>query len=424
MEFEMEVNNMRTIIKKLVAVVTSIAIVLSFSTFPVNANSNVDENEGIGYSSMTTEALVEFMLAEDYGISLFITDDHSSTYSFLLNTYPVFEELESRSDATSVLMASYTELTEQGASFVDIALISLLLSQPIYRPNTRATILDYWISYFTEEEHTYLNPPQSFYYLLHDITVITYTQSNATHTLNNSDVVLYTPDHFLTTAEKNELDYSLLRAYEHLDQVASANTWYNCHSYAWYQRTTNAQGFMPFVDYYMLDPHYETVSKSSAQVGDIVVYRDADGKYTHSAVIVDINTGSSMVPIITCESKMGICGVFRHDISYVPELYYAGYSTPQYVIKRFTTSHDYEYTQYNAASHARTCEHCGTEYLSHNKTVTTKTGLNHTLKCYDCGWTRTEAHIYLSGSTKCKTCGYNNSGHSTASIELPPTTKE
>lgn len=88
--------------------------------------------------------------------------------------------------------------------------------------------------------------------------------------------------------------------------IASASTAYNCHSYAWYQRSYSNPYWMGDPSAYMTDGSYTAVSDSIRQ-NDKIYYNGE-----HSGIVYTANNTTLTNSII--ESKWGELGVVRHKV--------------------------------------------------------------------------------------------------------------
>jgi hypothetical protein len=94
-----------------------------------------------------------------------------------------------------------------------------------------------------------------------------------------------------------------------------SNRWFNCHSYTF---TNGVAGWIgdQQVEEILYDQQYIQVSRQGAQVGDIVIYRNAEGLIKHSGVILK-RKGRE----ITVTSKWGDHALMEHNIDDVLSRY-------------------------------------------------------------------------------------------------------
>lgn len=154
----------------------------------------------------------------------------------------------------------------------------------------------------------------------------TYTVWKTVYTPKGTAVKCY------VTTEGDSKSYHLsedqrLMSLYNITLVSSVTCLYNCHSYAWYNRSTSNTYRMDDPSAYMTDGSYRQVYSGSAgplymgsgiQKGDIVYY----GRGSHSAVITASPTASSAaIGNAPCISKWGPAGVFQHPFGEVPASY-------------------------------------------------------------------------------------------------------
>ena len=159
-----------------------------------------------------------------------------------------------------------------------------------------------------------------------------------------------------------------LAEYPKLTSVRLGSTYYNCHSYAWYDDSASNPYWISNITAYANDVHHSNRTFDTATVGNIVVYKDSNGEYTHSAVITEITTTWPGTRKIICRSKWGQNSVYEHEIDYVHTSYYKGLSEPDYIIIDPASDHEYgAVVSYNSSGHTQQCMHCSeTKTFSHH----------------------------------------------------------
>ena len=199
---------------------------------------------------------------------------------------------------------------------------------------------------------------------------------------------------------------------------------YNCHSYAWYSRTTSNPYWIE--DYeedldisqqirlFIHDPHTISVSEKNLQAGDIVVYfsnkEGREGTILHSAVVTSVDSNG----VIRCTSKWGKLGLYSHEIYEVPPTYSddeesgTGFICTYY---RYTQGlHDYvESSTYvvshNGETHTIECRDCdATTAQVHKYKYINVNQSNHRCLCTVCNYSKMQAHEAHPVTGKCKYC--------------------
>lgn len=123
------------------------------------------------------------------------------------------------------------------------------------------------------------------------------------------------------------LDNEIARTYGVI-VISNGSCKYNCHSYAWYNQSTNNIYWINNPSAYMSDGSYTRVlsgSLSSASynvvLGDKIFYGTTGSlQSAHTAIIVDSSVGAP-IGTRTVRSKWGSNGVFQHSVTNVPSAY-------------------------------------------------------------------------------------------------------
>lgn len=146
------------------------------------------------------------------------------------------------------------------------------------------------------------------------------------YTPNGSAVeyVSYSCSHFNSNYH-NVLDQNQVETYN-VTLIASGDCRYNCHSYAWYNTSTNNTKWIRNPSLYMSDGSYYNLLNGLASFsfgvdsGAKVCYGPTTGAL-HSAVLTD---EAANIPLAarTVSSKWGSCGIFSHAVSNVPDIYW------------------------------------------------------------------------------------------------------
>ncbi len=338
---------------------------------------------------LPTEELIDEILTYPYLVELFCSNTPDvSAYDSLVRNYNGLAELQTREDAASVMILKLKEAIIEPNCLSDLYLM-ILLSEPIYQSRLTAserTILNQTIDSRDDTKTAILKSTQD------DInnSANTYSSREIAFTVNGFSYV-HSNRYAMTTGGSAVSLYSALSDYSESEKTAIANNTasllgievlgcatskYNCHSYAWYQKSTLNSYWVATISDFQADAHCTQIA--NARVGAIVVYLDQNYQPLHSAVISSIN-GS----IIMCKSKWGADGLFEHAINNVPAAYSYNGSSIRYRI--------YDYDK------------------NHSCTVTVDDESTHTRVCYICGWSATETHVINNITGRCVTCGYSGS---------------
>lgn len=222
-------------------------------------------------------------------------------------------------------------------------------------------------------------------------------------TIDGYTIELITASRPLTSTDISLLNSQCVESNPNAVLRYSPNSYYNCHSYAWYQTSNSNPYWIIDVDTYVKGVHKKVHTDTTSEVGDIVVYHNSSGEKTHSAIIVSISSSG----VITCESKWGMCGVYRHAINDVPELYYEGYTEPKYKIYKTYKSHYYSLKDVSSTAHTQICNFCSYTITSaHTYLTSSYNSSTHTRVCKVCDHTITESHTPNSAGTLCTGCSF------------------
>lgn len=196
---------------------------------------------------------------------------------------------------------------------------------------------------------------------------------------------------------------------EYSDFSGAPSTCYNCHSYAWYNRSEDNNIWIDYPDVFIKeDKHCKQISRNELEKGDIVVCVDGNGYYSHSAVVENVDSDGT----IECVSKCGNKGLFLHTLEYLDAMYlnirkeYYRYTPGEHLI-RYTTLSSY---QHYVDCEASDCNY----YVFHDTTIISVNANQHRLQCDDCDYFVYEDHdLYMYQDNvedgcivKCRGCAY------------------
>lgn len=228
-------------------------------------------------SVLTTEALVESVVDYPLIVYMFAYDTTQMGYEKVISYFNGLQELATRTDALEKLQ-EYIYRQNSNILKRDIA-------ETILENLTESNNQDLFSVFaLMAETHYDYTPNGSRIALIYNMTY-------ADHGTTQADV------------SSENATYSLL----HSSAVAygNINPAYNCHSYAWYNASTNNKYWLngTYVTSYITDGSYRQVP--SPAVGDVVLYENGD----HSGIY----KGSGYVM-----SKWGKCGLYYHPLTDCP----------------------------------------------------------------------------------------------------------
>lgn len=200
-------------------------------------------------------------------------------------------------------------------------------------------------------------------------------------------------------------------------RLAPATAKYNCHSYAWYQRSSNNPYCMRNPSAYYTDGSY--VETANPKVGDIICYFSANEFNLHSGVITNILSGSpnnvcGNSNLFEVTSKWGANALYRHKGDECPYTSYGGGQATH--VKFYTHIHDYDghycYCGQYRAQHEYSNHLCSCgAYTSKHDKYTWVNLTKHRVTC-GCGANYEESHVDQSSGpiinanySKCSLCG-------------------
>ena len=312
-------------------------------------------------------------------------------YAIAQALVPGIRELETRPDAASVLLRKLRDRIKPGELVEALCLKNLLSVEPYSSMLTQAETAQYAQMVQTISETFYVSvddaasdadvydadePIEPNY--VQDVPTtfnangFTYDRSSTnTRTTNGTIVPLYTARDDYTYAEKQDVTAYFVQKYG-VGVLGPATSKYNCHSYAWYQKSVQNPSWILHVDRYCEDTHARRTEVPSA--GDIVVYYGSDGYPVHSAVVKSVSSSG-----IVCESKWGAAGLYEHLYTNVPpdyRLYTGGPVSCEFYT--YLRAHNYVATVIDTAYHRLTCKFCDLD-VTEAHTADPRTG-----KCITC----------------------------------------
>lgn len=368
-----------------------------------------------------TQTLVDILLANKYSYELIAMNSMQNIYRTLYLTYNIFPELETRTDSASIL---FNELIKLSNSTLDPTSANGVENRLNYVMLLSVLESDIYVQRLTIAEQTTLDelrnidgthqPFRNGQYgdYFYDAKLgIGYTATTTTLTRDGTEVPLYSASRELTQTQITEFNEYYSEHKPNATYYSAPSSTYNCHAYAWYSNTSSY--WLADVELYLQDAHISEIFYDGyAEAGDIVVYYNADGTITHSAIITNNNNGE-----LTCISKWGAAGTYIHNVNIIPDSYYAGLSAPDYDIF-YLLNHNYSVYWYDTTtSHCYKCKYCDSKTInSHSFSISANSdGKTHSTKCAVCGYTITANHSYTvtanpGGSThtkRCGSCGYS-----------------
>lgn len=212
-----------------------------------------------------------------------------------------------------------------------------------------------------------------------------------------SDVLTTNED--FTAENKKAGDEKVSAAHPNATRLSSASPKYNCHSYAWQDSSTNNVYWIDSPAAYISDPH---TAKSHTPFANAIAVYTVGNQTVHSAVVTGVNGNT-----ITCVSKWGPSGLYRHELGYLPDEYLEnGKPNVTYYRINYVHSGNGSVGNTSRAGHTVGCSVCGQSFVEPHVYRVTATTLNtHTRICNICSYVVTEEHQLNSMRTRCLVCG-------------------
>lgn len=277
-------------------------------------------------------------------VSLYAFNSISKGFEVLAEQFNGMAELIQRDDGAEKLLNAYTQsqtsifsrrISSEQIGFSDITQLEVLLAQPEFfkqLSEDQINVLSEHALYRYEEQQ---QEPQSLEGMP-AMFVQAYCENNSvspylivgpgTHaggsiantgiitTPNGTRIEVYRLQEMLES-DKTNLNNWVAGVYPSAVRVASASYLYNCHAYAFYNRTTTGTWWLDNPAPYWQDNSY--VRTFSPQPNDVINYPRND----HSGVIVGLNPSGSPYSMLTVTSKWGYLGLYRTKAADTPYWY-------------------------------------------------------------------------------------------------------
>ena len=107
-----------------------------------------------------------------------------------------------------------------------------------------------------------------------------------------------------TRAERQQERALVASLHPNVVEIRAPSRKYNCHGYAF----ARAHGLFEFPDLFIVDD-FSQVPTEEARIGDVLVYEDEEGEFTHSGFVKEVIDGE----ITKLRSKWGKVAAYVHD---------------------------------------------------------------------------------------------------------------
>lgn len=295
---------------------------ISSYEYPLSVNSN-------DWSSYSVIEKVELLKIPTSVLKL-LTDEALvkaiSNYPFLVDIYLYGNSVEDGITASRVYFSALNELLSRKTASKALQVYGI----PIAEANLNSTSPDSSHSSFVANALIDI-----LEYVDKDIDVIITADTNSEDvslsiattpiTPNGSTVDYFSPSETHSTAYHANIDKQTEDTYG-VTLYREGSCKYNCHSYAWHDRSSSNIYWIDYPTPYMIDGSYSCVYSgnvttsmydSGINYGDIIYY--ANG--SHSGVFIGISASFTSLARGVCRSKWGTAGVFEHALTDVPAMY-------------------------------------------------------------------------------------------------------
>ncbi len=241
-----------------------------------------------------------------------------------------------------------------------------------------------------ENEYSFLSSPLSFW----DGCGSTYDIATV-YTPNGSEVEVLIDKRTMSQTDINNCNSNGNKKVPQATLIADSTNKYNCHSYAWYQQSTDKPYWMNDPSKYYTDgSYYRTYTP---KINDRICYFDKSGNNLHSGIIIDKYSGVSNsvcgdADMYKVVSKWGAWGLYEHRGDQCP---YTSSCGGDALSVRYYHRHNFQnsYSNTNTSQHIAYCI-CGESITeNHNNTYSNKTVTGHTALCA-CGKREVQTHLW------------------------------
>ena len=286
-------------------------------------------------ANMTTEALLEtvmnYPLIHDY----VAFNSYEDACNVMSKDFNGFNELFSRGNVTSAILSKYSSVhvisanevdTADSASFLEPSTIEYLLVCDEIK-NGEITGNEAELLSEIHAEKSFDRSAAGIYSIQSEVysaykgtkavtragEIWTAVSLGTVKTPKGSDVPeVYKRSPELTTAEKDSINGQMGNSYPLATRIAPPTIKYNCHSYAWYSRSTSNPYWLNKPLIYTIDGSYSRYS-GTPRSGMKAWYNG--GEHSGISIGARIEYGEQVHYV---ESKWGSCGVYQHPYSYCP----------------------------------------------------------------------------------------------------------
>lgn len=287
-------------------------------------------------AGISTEDLLQYVINYPFMIDIYAFSTFEMGFEHVCDEFGAISWLLNREDYAQVLIDTYSSIPVESSSMAksvdyyqniwDLGVLEILITQPAMTESLSndeiADLMENIESKAIEKDSAidiYGGSKQSFSQALSEQpdSAVALAATSTVKTPAGTSVAVYNYSSITdwTSSEKATLNTQTLASYPTATLIADASKKYNCHSYAWYSRSTSNYYWMDDPTAYMTDGSYYSASR---QIGNIAYWYN-----TFNGVSVPVHSGvvqehmQSGAYYGAC-SKWGNLGVYNHKYDDCP----------------------------------------------------------------------------------------------------------
>lgn len=271
--------------------------------------------------NLSDEELMQAVLDYPFIIDLFVANDYETAVQSVRQNSDAFQELLSRENAKDILLDWI-----EGRNTYDMR--TLAVDDELQRDEVMILLMytNELQQTLTEEDVQIIANFSPLITVQWEEDVLPQSARLSVTTPKGTAVAYTTPGcPHAGTNFHSQLDAQMVKTYN-VTLISAGTCKYNCHSYAWYSSSTSNTVWIPDPGAYMTDGSYVQLLSG---LGTFTSYVDSGAKVCygtsssalHSAILT---SSAANVPLSNraAISKWGSAGVFAHNVSNVPSVYW------------------------------------------------------------------------------------------------------
>jgi hypothetical protein len=288
---------------------------------------------------MTTEQLIEAVLEYPYNIDMYCFDTLQAGFEVVKSRFNGLQELLNRKDNGSVLLKIYSGMDVKNLQEIksmdyifDLSFIELLLAQQsVYnnldkmeKDELKEEVKDKYDEKGKSKD-VYGFTRNTYYITESQTTQLLYVETTVeTQIGNDVDAAICIQDY--TPYEKDGYKSSLQNSYPSITIVGDPTGNYNCHSYAYYNKSTNNDRWVMQPGAFITDGSFTEIDNPTyynLEAGTRFFYNTTNPNNNHSAIFLQnlsgpVDPNKEYYQLAYVESKWGPNCLVRHWIGVGP----------------------------------------------------------------------------------------------------------